>query len=248
MTGGALAIVATTQTPIYDPVSNLPCYLHAVPGAYCLLPYGQTGGMALKWFRDQFYSLESQAALAEGRDPYDRMTAQAASVPPGCDGLVMLPHLEGAFCPEYNPAARAVFFGATLRHTRAHFTRAILEAVAFMLKRNLDLLESAGVPASEIRSLGGGARSPLWLQIKADVLQKPVRTIHTEESACLGAAILSAVACGVYPDLSTAVDGMITLKDVYEPHPDLRGLYITRYRQYLELYDRLTPMFNQGGS
>jgi xylulokinase len=195
-TGGALGIVATLDAPLFDPHGQIPCYLHAVPDTYCLLPWGQTAGMALKWFRDAFFGLEAELARQAGRDPYDDMTAEAARVPAGCDGLLALPHLEGAFCPEFNPNARAVFFGATLRHGRAHFIRAILESVAFMLKRNLDLVEGLGIGVKAITSLGGGARSPLWLQIKADVLQKPVQTIQVEEAACLGAAILGAVAAG----------------------------------------------------
>jgi sugar (pentulose or hexulose) kinase len=242
-TGGALGIVATLDAPLFDPQRRIPCYLHALPDTYCLLPWGQTAGMALKWFRDQFFSLEADAARQAGRDPYDDMTAQAAQVPPGCDGLVVLPHLEGAFCPEFNPNARAVFFGATLRNSRAHFIRAILESVAYMLKRNLDLLEGLGIPVETITSLGGGARSPLWLQIKADVLQKPVNTIQVEEAACLGAAILGAVATGVYSDYPAAVASMVHYKEALQPDPNHRDVYRQGYEEYIELYDRLAPMF-----
>ena len=242
-TGGALGIVAALEQPLFDPQRRVPCYFHAAPDTYCLLPWGQTAGMALKWLLDQFFPLEMQAALAAGRDPYDDMTAAAALVSPGCDGLLALPHLEGAFCPEFNPNARAVFFGATLRHTRPHFTRALLEAVAFMLKRNLDLLEGLGIPVHAIRSLGGGARSPLWLQIKADVLQKPVQTMAVEEAACLGAAMLGAHAVGVYPDLDQAVASMLQTKAVIQPNPTHAAIYQQQYARYVELYDRLAPMF-----
>ena len=157
------------------------------------------------------------------------MTAEALGIQAGCDGLIALPHLEGASCPEFNRQAKAVFFGATLRHSRAHFTRAILESVAFMLKRNLDLIEGMG--------------SPLWLQIKADVLQKPIQTVQVEEAASLGAAILGAVACGAYASLPEAVNGMVHVKDLIMPNPSHQGVYQHRYGQYLELYDRLRPMF-----
>lgn len=112
-----------------------------------------------------------------------------------------------------------------------------------MLKRNLDLLEGLGIPVHAIRSLGGGARSPLWLQIKADVLQKPVQTMAVEEAACLGAAMLGAHAVGVYPDLDQAVASMLQTKAVIQPNPAYAAVYQQQYARYVELYDRLAPMF-----
>ncbi len=248
-TGGALGIVASLDRPLLDPQRRIPCHCHAASRpdggrAYCLLPWGQTAGMALKWFRDQFYPFEMDQAIRDGQETYDVMTRAAAAVPPGCEGLVALPHLEGATCPEFNPQARGVFFGATLRHTRSHFVRSLLEAVAFMLRRNLELVEDLGVPIHEVRSTGGGARSPLWLQIKADVLQKPVISLATEETALLGAAMLGAVALGVYPDLDTAAANMVRTGQVYQPNPALRDVYDRAYARYLELYQRLEPMFH----
>lgn len=232
-TGGALAILATLDGPRYDPSRRVPLHYHALRDGHCLLPWGQTAGMALRWFRDQFYCSGS----------YEIMTGMAAEIPAGSDGLIVLPHLEGAACPEFNPAARAVFYGAMLRHTRAHFVRALMESVAYMLKKNLDLVEQIGVRVSEIRSTGGGARSSLWLRIKADVLQKPVMTVEVEEVACLGAALLSAVAVGAYPGIDEAAQQMVRLRDRVEPGQDDLEAYSNGYRQYLELYDRLAPMF-----
>lgn len=242
-TGGALGIVATLLKPIFDPQRRIPCYIHSIKDTYCLLPWGQTAGMALKWFRDQFFGLEAQVAREKGLDPYEAMTSLAQHVAPGSDGLVVLPHLEGAFCPEFEPKATAVFFGATLRHTRAHFIRAIMESVAFMLRKNLDLLEALGIPITEVRSMGGGARSNLWLQIKADVLQKPVATVEVEESACLGAAILGAVATGYYPSLPEAVSHMVHFTATIMPNQQNEAIYQQRYLEYVELFDRLAPMF-----
>jgi xylulokinase len=245
-TGGAMGIVVTLQHPVFDPRRQIPCHVHALPEQYCVLAWGQTAGMALRWFRDQFYTLEAEQALQAQLDPYDYLTARAAEIAAGCDGLLALPHLEGAACPEFDPDARAVFFGATLRHTRAHFTRAILEAVAYMLKKNLDsvatLLEQ---PISELRCLGGGARSSLWMQIKADVLQKPVQTVRVEEAACLGAAILGAVACGVFSNYSEAVASMVHTQMSIWPNPNNRQVYAQGYAHYNQLYERLQPLFSQ---
>ena len=233
-TGGALAVVATTDRPYFDPERRLPCFYHARPGLYCLFPWGQTAGMALKWFRDSFFALETSAALAAGRDPYDVMTAEAEVVVPGCDGLSVLPHLEGAFTPEYNSQARAVFFGATLRHNRGHFVRGIMESVAYMLKRQLDLVEGMGFPVTEIRSIGGGAHSPLWLQIKADVTGKVIRTVKSEETACLGAALLGAVAVGRHASLEAAAAAMVHLDRTILPDDDHAAAYADGYRALLQ--------------
>jgi len=242
-TGGALAIVATLANPLFDPQRRVPCHYHARTGTYCLMPWAQTAGMALKWFRDQFYYLESQMAYASNLDPYDLMTRAADTVPAGSDGLVVLPHLEGAACPEFNPAAKAVFFGATLRHTKAHFARGIMESVAYMLKVNLDLVEGLGIGVEEVRSIGGGARSDLWLQIKADVLQKPVATVEVEEAALLGAAITGAAGTGIFSSLEEGVSRMVRLKERIEPNPLRASVYQKGYAQYVELYDRLVPLF-----
>jgi xylulokinase len=242
-TGGALGIIFPVDHPVFDPLRRLPCYYHARRGQFVLLPWGQTAGMALRWFRDQFYAQEARDALQAGGDPYDVMTAEAAHVPPGTEGLVALPHLEGAFCPEFNANARAVFFGATLRHTRAHFTRSILESVAYMLRKNMDIVQQIGGPVQELRATGGGARSPLWLQIKADVLQMPITTVMVEEASLLGAAILGAVTTGVYPNLEAAVNQMVHVRDRIEPNPAQMSVYQAGYATYLELYDRLSPMF-----
>jgi xylulokinase len=243
MTGGALAEVVTLERPTFDAKRRVPCHYHACRNSYCLLPWGQTAGMTLRWFRDQFFDTEAERHREGGVDAYDQMTHLAEQAPAGSDGLVALPHLEGAACPEFNPAARGVFFGIDLRHTRGHFVRAIMESVAYMLKTHLDIVQELGVNADEVRSMGGGARSDLWLQIKADVLQRPVRRVAVEETACLGAAILAAVGVGVHPNLAKATSHMVRLGRVFLPDPELRSVYDRAYRRYLELYERLEPMF-----
>jgi len=244
-TGGALAVVATLDTPEFDPWRRLPCHYHAIKDTYCLLAWGQTAGMALRWFRDSFFQAEVRDARWGGQDPYDIMTRAAGEVPAGAGGLVALPHLEGAACPEFDPAARGVFYGVALKHTRAHFIRAIMESVAYMLRKNLDIVEELGGEVAEIRSLGGAGRSDVWLQIKADVLQKPVVRVLVEEAACLGAAMVSTVAIGAYPDLREATQHMVILGETFEPNPDHRAVYEDGYQGYLELYERLRPMFQR---
>ncbi len=238
-TGAALAIQATVPAPNLDPTRRLPVYVHVVPNQFLFVPVCPTGGMALRWFRDQFGQEEMHAARDQHRDAYDLLSELAATIEPGCEGLTMLPHLMGAFSPEYNAEARGVFCGFTLRHTKAHFARAILEAIAFMLKRNLDLMQSLGVAALEVRSTGGGAKSSLWLQIKADVIGVPVVTLEQEDTAILGDAILAAVASGVFKDLDDACTHMVRVRGRVEPNGAVRAAYADAYARYRSVYDRL---------
>jgi xylulokinase len=205
--------------------------------------------MALTWFRDQFGAEEVARAARDGAggSAYDLLTALAATVPAGSEGLTMLPHLMGAFSPEYEPEACGVFFGFTLHHGKPHFVRAVLEAVAFMLRRNLELLDGAGAPATEIRSHGGGARSRLWNQIKADACGLPVMTLDGEDAAVRGDAMIAGVATGMFPDLAAASTAMVKVRDRYEPDPAKRAAYDDAYGRYVRLFDALQPLFAAGG-
>lgn len=242
-TGGALTIHVTVDRADLDPLGRIPVYLHALPGRYLFDPVCETGGMALKWFRDSFCLDEVARAQANGQDAYDLITDLAAGIAPGCEGLVMLPHLTGAFSPEYEPAARGVFAGFTLAHGKGHFARSVLEAVAFMLRRNLDLVREAGVDVHQIRATGGGARSPLWRKIKADVCQLPVVALQVEDTALLGDAMLAAVAAGQYATLPEAATGMVSLGDQTLPDPDNYSAYDTAFQRYIRTFDAMAPVF-----
>ncbi|MCJ7711693.1 MAG: FGGY family carbohydrate kinase [Chloroflexi bacterium] len=247
-TGGALTLQASVATLGADPTRQTPIYVHSAPGMYLYCPVCPTGGMALTWFRDQFGGEETALAGRGGPGVYDLLTALAAEVSPGSEGLIMLPHLMGAFSPEYEPEARGVYFGFTLRHGKGHFVRAVLEAVAFMLRRNVELLERAGASAPEIRSHGGGARSDLWNQVKADVCGRPVLTLEGDDAAIRGDAMQAGVATGIYPDLDAAARAMVTTRRRYDPDPGAQAVYNEAYGRYIELFDALRPVFRRPGS
>ncbi|RKY58902.1 MAG: hypothetical protein DRP94_05020 [Candidatus Latescibacterota bacterium] len=231
-TGGALAICATTGKPIFDPLRRIPCHYHALRDTYFLLPWCQTGGMALKWLRDNF-----------DYPSYDEMTAEAGKVPPGSEGLIVLPHLAGAGSPDFNPRARGVFFGVALSTTKAHFVRATMEAIGYMLKQNVEVLEGLGVKVERVYSMGGGSRSPLWNQIKADITEKPIITVQNEETACLGAAILAGLGVGAFSSLEEACRKMNKEKARYLPRQENVRTYREAYRKYLEISEALLPLF-----
>lgn len=226
-TGAALALCASFPKPTYDPQCRVALNGHAVKDHYVLLPWAPTAGMILRWFRDE---------LGGGAD-YDRLCGAAAVVAPGADGLTVLPHLSGAGCPRPNPNLRGAFWGLTLAHGRGHLVRAILESVAFMLRANLELLEELGMEIGEIRSLGGAARSELWLRIKADVCQKDLVVMECAEAACLGVAMLCCVGSGVYRDLAEARANMVRVKKRIAFDPDKAAVYDRVCQEYLELQE-----------
>ena len=244
-TGAALAICATVDRPIFDPSRQMPCHYHGVPGLYMEHTF-TSGGVVLRWYRDTFCVPEIDNARQSGRDAYDLVTELAAAVPPGSDGLLALPHLQGAMAPEANAKAKGVFFGFTLHHTRGHFARAIMEAIACVVRRNVEVVEGLGIAVDEIRVLGGGARSALWNRIKCDLIGRPVVTTANEEAACLGAAILAGRAIGMFPDLEAAVDRMVDVEDRITPDPSTRDAYESTYARYRQLYEDLCPMFESG--
>ena len=247
-TGAALAIQVTVDDPLLDANRSMPVYFHSVPGKYLLVPVCPTAGMAFKWFRDQFGQVEIEKAESQGLDSYDLMTQPAAAISAGSDGLVMLPHLMGAFSPDTNPAARGSFTGFTLSHTKAHFVRALLEGVAFMLRRNIEYVEKVGIPVREIVSTGGGSRSRLWNQIKADVCNKPIRTLQNEETALIGDAILAGVACGAFDSIADGCGKMSAVLEQFTPGKDVPA-YEAAYRRYCaldrELSDYYTNYFTE---
>src|SRR5208283_2960519 len=241
-TGAALAICAPLDAPLFDPRGRMPVHYFVKPGSYMAHTF-TTGGMVLKWFRDNFCQQEMQVAAASGVDAYDLLGMEASRVAPGCEGMVMLPHLQGAMAPEANPKAKGVFYGFTLRHTKAHFARAIMEAVACIVRRNMETLRDLGIRVEEIRTLGGGARSAVWKQIEADITQRPVLTMKNEEAACLGAAILAGKAVGMYKSIDEACEKMVSVKKRFEPNPANFEIYEKTYQRYVQLYDDLVGVF-----
>lgn len=226
MTGTIMAIcVMTDKMPEYNPDSIIPCHMHAIDGKYCLILWSSTAGMALKWFKNNFSENFKFSEL-------DRL---AEDVPAGCDGLSMLPYFTGSTMPKYNPDAKAVFAGITLSHTRGHFARSIMEAIAYTLKQDLDYVGAEKV--NEIRITGGGASSPLWAQIKADVTGRVLHGLAEGETACLGGAIMAAVGIGLYDNVSAAADAVVKTKGEYKPMG-------TDYTEAYERYCALDKLMN----
>lgn len=241
-TGAALCIQMVTPRLGIDKNEIIPIYQHSIPGKYLFVPVCPTGGMSYKWFKDQFAELEMEQSEQNGSDIYSVLSDLAATVPAGSDGLIMLPHLMGAFCPYANPYARGAFVGFTLHHGKAHFIRAILEAIACLLRRNMESIIAGGAQFTEIRATGGGAKSPLWNQIKADMCNTRVVTLENENTGLIGNAILVGVACGIFKDYEEGCARFIRLGKYVYPDVDVME-YERLYRNYCLLDDTLDKYY-----
>jgi xylulokinase len=215
----------------YEPEGRLHAFCHAGPGLWHFMGVMLSAAGSLQWYRD---------TLAAGM-PFDDLLAPAAAVPPGSDGLLFLPYLTGERTPHPDPLARGAFVGLTARHTMAHMTRAVLEGVAFGLKDSFELIRADGVTAREVRASGGGAKSSLWRQILADVLDAPLTTANSTEGAAYGGAVLAAVGAGFYPDVQTACAAMISTGAATEPEQP--EAYSHAYSLYRGLYPALKETF-----
>jgi len=234
--GTSGVVFAATNTPALDPKGRVHTFCHAIPGRWHVMGVTQGAGLSLRWFRDQFGVLSD--TISDG-DPYDSLTAEAARVPPGADGLLWAPYLMGERTPHLDPNARAALVGLTAGHTRGHVVRAILEGVAFSLKDSFEILRELNVPCETIRLGGGGARSELWRQIQADVYDHEIETVAAEEGAAYGVALLAGVAAGAWPTVDAACGAVIRSKTRVRPDPDAAKLFHRQYRKYVALYPAL---------
>jgi xylulokinase len=235
--GTSGVVFAATNTPALDPKGRVHTFCHAVPGRWHVMGVTQGAGLSLRWFRDQFGPLENEG------DPYESLTNEAARVSPGADGLLWAPYLMGERTPHLDPNARAALVGLTASHTRSHIVRAILEGVAFSLRDSFEIFKEMQVPIGTVRLGGGGARSPLWRQIQADIYGREVETVVAEEGAAYGVAILAGVSAGAWPSVDAACDAVVKTKDKVSPETSSVEFLDRQYQNYRALYPALRSIF-----
>jgi len=240
--GTSGVVFAATDSPALDPKGRLHTFCHAVPGRWHVMGVTQAAGLSLRWFRDRFGAGEN----GNGRDPYERLTAEAAAVPPGSDGLLWAPYLMGERTPHLDPNARAALIGLTASHTRGHVVRAILEGVAFSLRDSFTLFAEMGVPVRNIRLGGGGARSALWRQIQADVYGREVEILEAEEGAAYGAAILAGVGAGMWSSVDAACSAVVRVAQRVAPRPAEVERMNTSYATYRRIYPAIASVLEPG--
>jgi xylulokinase len=244
--GTSGVVFAFTPDVKADPGGRLHSFCHAVPGKWHVMGVTQAAGGSLQWFRNNLAQAEVEVARLTGADPYEYLTAEAATVPPGAEGLVFLPYLMGERTPHLDPQAKGVFFGLTSRHTRAHLVRAVLEGVTFSLRDCLSLLEELRIKVSEVRLAGGGAKSPVWRQMQADVFGRPAAMVSSAEGPAFGAALLAGVGTRLYHSVEEACRATIRTRDGNQPDPATRQAYDRAYGLYRRLYPAVHELFREG--
>jgi len=237
--GTSGVVFAATDRPALDPRGRLHTFCHAVPGRWHVMGVTQAAGLSLRWFRDRLACPSTKS----GGDPYETLTAEAATVPAGADGLLWAPYLMGERTPHLDAEARGALVGLTASHTRAHVVRAILEGVAFSLKDTFTIFEEMNVPVKSIRLGGGGARSSLWRQIQADVYGHEVEIVEAEEGAAYGAAILAGVGAKIWPSVDAACDSIVRVVDRIRPNPANAEVMQRNYAAYRRISPATKSIF-----
>jgi len=236
--GTSGVVFAATDRPALDARGRVHTFSHAIPGRWHVMGVTQAAGLSLRWFRDTF-AVDSRGA----HDTYDQLTSEAAKIPAGSDGLLWTPYLMGERTPHLDSKARGALVGLTASHTRAHVVRAILEGVAFSLRDTLTLFHEMNVPVKNIRLGGGGARSPLWRQIQADVYGHAVEIVEAEEGAAYGAAILAGVGAGMWPSVDSACAAAVRVASRVHPQPEAVATLDASYAAYRRIYPATRNIF-----
>lgn len=236
-TGGGVLIYL--DKPLRHPSAVMNCLPHAVENAWEMEGICLASGAAYKWLRDILYASEKEIALENGIDPYQILNEQAALVPPGANGVLIMPSFMGAGSPNWYPKARGVILGLTLTTDKKTFVRAMLEGVCLEIRWMLEEAEKLGTPIDEVRIWGGAAKSTLWNQIAADIYGIPASLTDIREVGLVGAAILAGVGVDMFNSVEEGVDSMVRITDRYQPDPALSSLYNDKFEIYKETYHAL---------
>jgi xylulokinase len=198
--------------------------------------------MVFRWFRDTFGEMEILQSENEGTDAYDLLLNKASDEP---SGLLLLPHFSGSGTPDFDTASKGAILGLTFSTTKGDLAKAILEGLTYEMQVNLNLLKRGGVRIDELRAIGGGAKSPLWLQLKADISGIPVVVPHVTEAACWGAALLAGAGAGVYSSIKEASARSVKLAAQYDPDPGRSSQYAELFGIYQDLYPTIKNILHR---
>ena len=231
-TGTVIAISSVVNKPLINKY-KIPFSYNAVPNTYIISITCESGGISLEWFKDNFYENNNYGLIDE----------EIEKLPSGSGGLIFLPYIAGVNSPELNPNAKGVFYGINIAHKKAHFARSVMEGLVYLMKKNLEYLKKIKIDSDMIISVGGGSKSNVWNQIKADIFNKKIVTMKISEQALFGSAIMAAVEMGFYKSLQNAVDKKVAVKEIY--YPDPKPIYRKNYTIFLELYKKLETIFSK---
>jgi len=240
--GTSGVVFAHSDTYRVEPEGRLHAFCHAVPGKWHLMGVMLSAGGSYEWYANALGAAEAAEAAQTGTHQFKVLDQKAAKAPAGCEGLMFLPYLSGERTPYPDPYARGTFFGLTLRHGKEHITRAVMEGITYGMNDSLQLMRDLGLGINEVRASGGGAKSPLWLQMQSDIYNAKVVTTNVTEGAAFGAAVLAGVGAGVYEDVSEAA--RVIVKNTGEANPGKEAaIYADYYPEYRALYPALKDRF-----
>jgi xylulokinase len=242
--GVVLAHASTPQVDTSSPVPRVHTFNHAVPGAWYLMGVTQAAGLSLRWLRDNVGLPERALERWTDLDAYEILAREAANAPAGSLGLFFLPYLQGERTPHLDAYARGGWIGLSAIHDRRHLIRSVLEGVAFSLKDCFAIIAEQGLHIEQVRATGGGAKSPVWCQIIADILGVELVTTSAQEGPAFGAALLAGVASGVYPSVQQACALTVRSLERTAPDPERAALYASAYETYRALYPALKPILS----
>jgi len=217
-----------------------PCYCHVVPQAYFSFSLNHVGGLLLKWYRDSFCQKEAEEAQQQGKSVFSLLDER---MPEGPTEVMVLPHFNGSGTPWCDMQSRGAVIGMTLNTSKYEVARAILESQTYELAINIQKILPEYEQLTEITAVGGGAKSPEWLQIKADVLAVPIKTMECSEAGCMGAAIVAGAGSGVFQSLQQGVDVMVRVKKIYRPNEKRVERYKQLFSTYQKVYPALKPLY-----
>lgn len=243
--GTSGVVFAYADQPAIDKQLRIHTFCHAVPGKWHSMGVVLSAGGSLRWLRDTFYSAVGAVPPDSSSVTYETIIKEAMSVPTGSEGLLFLPYLTGERTPYPDPNARGTFVGATLRHTRAHFARAVLEGVGYAMNDTFRIFADIGIPMHEVRTSGGGAKSPEWRQIQTDITGFEHVCLREDEGPALGAALLSAVGVGHFSSVDEACRTSVFTKDASKVNAPAHEIYSQFNEVYSGLYASLKPMFSR---
>ena len=232
--GTSGVVFAHSDNMQVDPAGRAHTFCHAVPGRWHVMGVVLSAAGSLQWFRDK---------VCPETEDFDAITAAAADVPAGCEGLYFLPYLSGERTPHADPHARGAWVGLSLRTDRAAMGRAVLEGATYAMRDSLEIVRELNIPVGEIRLSGGGAKSDFWRQLQADVYDQPCALTNAAEGPAYGAALLAMAGTGEYENVEAACEAAITVTDRVAPDPRTAETYEKLYPGYAALYQALKPRF-----
>lgn len=239
--GTAGVITVCSSSPLVDQLGRTLCWHYCLRDHWVSLGIMQTAGESLEWFKNTFDPVDDKDVTSS--DIFNQYNQLIQSVPEGCHGLTFLPYLNGERTPYWDANARGVFFGINLKTTKAHLIRAIMEGVSFAFRNNIETVESLGIKIDEVRAVGGGLRSQVWLEILGKVLRRPIATVSDPDTANLGNILLAKKALGLIDDYPSASQGMVHIKKQVH-FPQGSEYYEKQYPLFLDLYQSLKPNFD----